>query len=323
MAFEFDWFESKLPPYGVMPESAVAGDAPPKDWRGGVRSFLERREQLLALLNKHLWPMCDADAGKWKGEAAKSMESLTLADLAILQAIREPGPSRLIDSLPDSPLRHLNCPAHVEFFDREDSADKKIRETLRSYDRLADASQSLDAMPVLFNRGLFEKLNLPLIFWFKSRLQRPRPNQSAIYLKRPLTHRPAQSGLHPSMISGHCLQGMGMLMAVAERLELDRIAISPDSWAALSQFFVDFGDRRVMAGAHFPSDNLASWIIALDFCEHTIDPSVQGIVKKRAADAIKNRSLIYREVEKANSKMGGSSPYRGALDELDRVIATA
>lgn len=297
-----------------MPASAQPGDEPPKDWYGNEQSFLDWREGTLALLTENLWPLCVPSSKTWRGAATRIMKDLTLADLEIVNAIRAPGRSRLFDKLPQSPLRHLNCPPHRDLFEREDGSGKGSNsDSLRSYDRQADSALFLDALPVLCNRGLSEKLNLALIFYFKDQLQRPRPFQAAMYLGKPFTHEAAKTALHPAMISGHCLQGMGMLMAVAERLELDNVPITEDSWTALSQFFVDFGDRRVMAGVHYPSDNLASWIMALDLCQHTVDPQVRHAVKLRLWRAITGRSLVFRKIEESAASAAVLSPYRLAL----------
>lgn len=44
---------------------------------------------------------------------------------------------------------------------------------------------------------------------------------------------------------------------------LDIIDVHAARGDAQTQFAADFGDRRVIAGIHYPTENIASWILAI------------------------------------------------------------
>jgi hypothetical protein len=86
------------------------------------------------------------------------------------------------------------------------------------------------------------------------------------------------------------------------------------------QYAVDFGDRRVMAGVHYPSDNLGSWLLALDLIPRVCSPDTGAEVKRRIWTAISARSVIFRILKRV---LGGSQEhvYRSAWDELHKRAA--
>jgi PAP2 superfamily len=306
---ERTWQASGLPPYGYLPTLAVPSNAAPDDWINEP-TYLPWRDSMLQLFTDLLWPECDPAAKSWRGNAVTTMEALTIADLQILQQIR-PARGRLIDTLPVSPLRHLACPPHRIFFEGEDVGPPKTVEWLRFYDRDASKDLILDAIPVLMSRAMSRKAPVGLIYWFKEKLQRFRPYQAGLLLGLEITHIGATTALHPAMISGHSFQGICALIGVMERFELDRVALS----ASLAQYLLDFGDRRVMAGVHFPSDNLASWILALEICDYAVAPAVSQQVKQQVWHAIRDQSVIYRLIAD-HVKEHSDSPFAAALKEL-------
>ena len=316
---ELTWKDSGLPPYGRLPTLAEPSDAAPDDWLDEP-TYKPWLAKMLELVSRVLWPICDAQNKTWRGEAVATMDRLTLADLALLQRIRQPR-ARLIDTLPVSTLRHLACPPHRIFFEGEDVGPPKTVEWLRFYDRDADKEQILDAIPVLASRGMSRKSPNGMTFWFKKQLQRPRPYQTSLLLGTDFTHQAATTALHPALVSGHTLAGMGGLMGVVERFALDQVPLSP----AIAQYFLDFGDRRVMAAVHYPSDNLASWILALELCDHAVAPAVRRQVKQQVWHAIRDQSVVYSRLAE-HVKDHRHSPFAAALKELqlrgkDKVAA--
>ena len=281
-----------LPPYGIQPTLANPSEAAPPDWRNAM-PFPDWLRDRLAFLREHLWP--EWSNGEWRGGAAAHMIARTRADLGITQRLRRGGHDRAFDALPESATRHLDCTPHRSLFNEEDGGPGRPGEALRLYDRGVNR-ELLEAMPRLFDRGAGRKFSIGAIYWFKQRLQRPRPYQAGLLLEMPFDHDGAKTALHPAMISGHCIQGMCMLLCAAERLKLDKVDMPEPCWHALQQYSVDFGDRRVMAGVHYASDNLSSWILALDLVEHTVDASVRPEVKQVVWEAIQ-RSLVYRRLE--------------------------
>jgi hypothetical protein len=99
----------------------------------------------------------------------------------------------------------------------------------------------------------------------KHTFQRPRPFQLA--LTSPPEVWIATSAQSPSFPSGHALQSMlGAVGLLTQRGfgRLDPSRKDSDSEADLFvRWVAGVGDRRVIAGLHYPSDNLASWIVAV------------------------------------------------------------
>lgn len=312
------WKDSGLPPYGWLPTLATINDTPPADWQGSQADFVTWRAGMLTLIQQRIWPVCDLGAKTWVGDAAAFLREITLADLAILKAISADGPMKLLNRLPESPLRHLGCPLHQAFYDAEDGGTA-IADPRRMYDRQSNADTFLTPIGDLFTRGRARKSTLGVIYWFKRALQRPRPFQCGLLLDIEIKHEGAKSGLHPATISGHCFQGMASLAGIAERLLLDRTAVSEEQWSWIRRICADFGDRRVMAGVHFPSDNLASWIVMLDLSQHVVDGAVLTEVKRQMSEAIRTSEIYQRIV---GSVQAGGSPYGAALQALqDRMVS--
>jgi hypothetical protein len=312
------WKDSGLLPYGLLPTLATINDTPPADWRGAPADFVTWREGMLTLIQEKIWPVSDPAVKSWVGNSAAFLREITLADLRILHAISADGPLKLLNQLPASPLRHLGCPLHQAFYDAEDGGTA-IADPRKMYDRQSDADTFLTPIGDLFSRGRGRKSTLGMIYWLKRALQRPRPFQCGLWLDVSIKHEGARSGLHPAMISGHCLQGMASLAGIAERLLMDRAAVSQEQWSWIRRICADFGDRRVMAGVHFPSDNLASWIVMLDLCQHVVDGTVLTGVKQQISEAIRT-SEIYRRII-IDMQAGGShyGPAVGALH--DRMVS--
>ncbi len=297
-----------LPPYGALPEGHTPSKDAPSDWRDKPQDFGKLLDGNLRDFRRLLWP---------KDDMGRKIE-LTKVDLALLLQIRA---DRLLDELPDSSVRSWKCNTHRKFFELEDKG-QQLGELHRQYDRTADQVLVLDGIPKFFIEGIFHKMTAGAIFFFKQELQRLRPYQAAHILgPTAFSYEAATAAGHPSMISGHCIQGVMGGVGIFERLLLDKIPFSEDSWTALQQFIVDFGDRRVMAGVHYPSDNISSWLLALDLCKRVCHPSVAVEVKQHLWTAISTRSIVYKRIEAAidNSK---SHVYKPAWDELQKRAAS-
>lgn len=302
--------EPFLPPYGLLSTSTNPSDSTPADWRG-KQTFAAWRDSRIAFFADHLWPEWK---GAWTGGAAANMVELTKVDIELINSLRATGPDRAIDGLPGSARRTLSSPSHRDLFKEEDDGPVRPGEALRHYDRSV-SREVLEAMPLMFNRGITRKFTAGHIYSIKKRLQRPRPYQASLILDIPFDHDAAKSALHPAMISGHCVQGILMLMTFAERAQLDGFALPEEAWKPILQLCVDFGDRRVMSGVHYPSDNLSSWIVAFDLIKRTVDPAAQVVVKEKVWQAITEHSIVYRELAKS------PEPYGKAWEELHNLAS--
>jgi hypothetical protein len=295
--------EPEVPPdFCPLPENP--GVSRQQHWR-------DLRKETLEIMRDVVWPLWDEEHLQWHGRARDIMLPLTLADLEILLKLRTgPGPLA-INTVPDSRPRAINCPLHFAFFKEEDPGN--IFQSYAFYDRTLDPK-----LPQIFAGAFFAGLAAKCSstqLQFKTRFQRPRAYQMALLLRKPeFNLEEAVSSMSPSMVSGHSLQGLVGVGAVMERILQSGMSFSGDSWQALRQYAVDIGDRRVMAGVHYPSDNLGSWIVLMRLARRIF--RVDG-VKQNLWQAIEEQSLIYRLVLSSPAEV-----YAPVLDLLHRMRDT-
>jgi hypothetical protein len=297
-----------FPPYGFMDNSllqtlgsknVVASPTQPRvppDFRPDLLDHDKRKDawheffhSTLNVLSETLWPVWDENQRAWKGAAQATMLRLTEADLKILVAIRS-GDNLPINAQPSSKARAINCPPHLAFFKEEDSS--RILYSYAMYDRDLDPKYAAIFSDAWF-AGIDAKCSTTQL-QFKARLQRPRAYQTAVLLgKTTFTVEEAISNMTPSMVSGHSLQGLIGSGAVMERILESGMDFSSSNWDALTQYAVDIGDRRVMAGIHYPSDNIASWTVLMRLADHIFRAPE---VKPRLWDAITKHSLVFQRI---------------------------
>ena len=127
----------------------------------------------------------------------------------------------------------------------------------------------------------------------------------------------ASTSITPSMCSGHSLMGV-MCEGGTLELLLDRgVTFNRDQAITHAQWSVDIGDRRVMAGVHYPSDNICSWIIfllAAQFLFH------RPIVALLMGYAIRNLSFVYKTIVDYAVKEHSGYVYRDALAALNSYL---
>ncbi|MDC6167048.1 phosphatase PAP2 family protein [Paucibacter sp. XJ19-41] len=309
-------FESiHWPPYGEMHAemlSYLASNAQPKGFRLTPQSstdatpqeWLSWLENLTNTIAGFLWPRYD-DRG-WHGASQQHMLALTRADLQVMDGLR-PCLTQAI-----SHCRSGHCTAqHLALFEQEDQNAPVA--TLAEYDASFYAHHGSRFRAAVVTGGA--DIARPLSLHLKRRLQRPRPYQASCLLGQVgFSYRLAKSGVTPSMVSGHCLQGVlalcQVLISLSSELASDSIA-----QACVRQFLIDTGDRRVFAGVHYPSDNLGSWYAALCLCPHVFGVDAQR-VKSALWDAINSHSLVLRAMRAA-----GDPVYLPLLAELQAEAA--
>ena len=105
---------------------------------------------------------------------------------------------------------------------------------------------------------MFNKLILEL----KMAFNRLRPLQSSFIEDIPIKTYITYSGQTPALPSGHSLQGFlfGALIYYNFKKYFDSLN-TVDELYLLVRVCKDAGHRRIMAGLHYPSDMLASWVI--------------------------------------------------------------
>ena len=313
-----------LPPYGIMDtdylRSLQTKPGAPPDWYrrdgqdGTARSdqWFEWRDETVRMISAVLWPQWDPTTSSWSGNTACSkMLELTGIDLRLLMKVRVKSGVLPFDMVPSSTPRALNCPPHSKFFKEEDSG--KIFTLYALYDRTLDVTMPAILGDIFFS-GLDAKCGSTQL-QLKQRFQRPRAYQTAFLFG--LTHftwEEATSSMTPSMVSGHALQGLMGVGAVMEKIITLGLHLNTDSWQSLRQYAVDIGDRRVMAGVHYPSDNLGSWLTAMRLADHVF---YLPKVKEHLWLAIQEQSIVYRWIVDS-----GEDIYQAALCELEKAAGS-
>jgi len=213
--------------------------------------FLETRDEIAAVL----WPYHDGT--QWRGQAIATMDSLTGADFDLLHSTFR---QRLLQPVGSS--GDLALASHKALFLAEDDMPISggLFETMRRY--VASCPPAVVTSAILAASAGIRRGMGPRPLAFKRALQRPRPYQMSMVLSRAFSFEGAKSAFTPSIMSGHGLQGLFAATSayVDQQQQIDQL---PGARRSLAQFGVDFGDRRVFAGVHYPSDNLASWYIGL------------------------------------------------------------
>lgn len=312
---------SKLPPYGFINSEWMVGlgtAVPPGFELHGspatVSQFRAWVADLASEIAENLWPMFDRPSGTWRGGAAETAIALTEADLELLEPLR----------------LHLTSPIeargvgamHREFFDEEDGFVIDVAATPPSFRPVGSSYAKYDdLLPpgiVLKIRTAFRgdgiKASGELDLQLKQYLQRPRAFQvAALFGRNAYTYQWAKSAVSPSLVSGHALQASiaGCYAYLACKTDLSNTQDSVRYW---SQFTVDMGDRRVFAGVHYPSDNLASWFTALRLAPH-IFASQASDARNFLWQAISQRSAVYAAMKEA-SESEPFSPYVKPLQWL-------
>jgi hypothetical protein len=257
------------------------------------------------------------------------MELLTEVDLKVMNRIRNHEVGLEFDRTIRSPLRAPEALLHRDMFTREDG--DSFADLFFHYDHLVAKSDKpkvpASAMQELFNQGMRTKVS-SVSSQFKARLQRPRPYQmDLLFGQGTLTYVRALTADTPSMCGGHSVQGILAIGGILERWLKDELfesfsndlKLQEKSKEALGQWAVDFGDRRVMAGLHYPSDHLASWIIFARLADRVYS---NPEVKRNMCKAIQNQSYVYRAiVEEANGN--AEHVYAYAIAELKSAAETS
>lgn len=312
-----------LPPYGHM-NTPLMWDVDTRRvperfaLKGRLATAVEWRkyvEALVAEVAEFLWPSYDFQAQAWCGAAQATARTLTEADLALLQTtlstqLLKPVLTRRADQASMCDV------THKYMFQKEDEpTEPTLFAMLDLYLPTVPAE-----MLASLKKGVLKALGAfgPAPLRFKELLQRPRPYQVAFMYRR--THfswELAKSSMTPSIPSGHSLQALiGFCSGyMAWRLELQDVAGATE---ALQQYSVDFGDRRVFAGVHYPSDNIASWFFALRLCDHLFGEAGQ-VAKDFMRSAIeKSAVFIAMDTVRAEADSPYALPMRRLIEEMAR-----
>jgi hypothetical protein len=266
------------------------------------RSWLD---DVVGTIDTTLWPVYQPRGASM---ASPKVKRLLEADFELLSKLH----SYISHGIKGSSSRAT----HARFFAEEDQGVCKVGSSYNVYDDTLD-SHDLANMPNTLEDGSVLKVGT-LHLQLKQIFQRPRPSQVAYILgMKTYKYLAAASANTPSLVSGHSLQGSiaGCHAFVDLRLNAQNKTHSRER---MQQFTVDVGDRRVFAGVHYPSDNLASWITALKLVPHVFEPTVTPDVVAFLWEAITEKSDVYDAIS-THVKSRGDSAYGPAIKALDEL----
>lgn len=289
-----------FPPYGEMTEglqNELERDPGPPKAFDTPATWATFRAGITADLQRTLWPIWDEASQQWIGRTIQQMTDLTRTDLGLLLMFR----NRLVTP-PTPPNPELPLPTHGAFYNSEDLSGGFL-DMFGKYNK-AVTSQTLHLLKSALEDGGKKYGTIP--HQFKVLFQRPRAFQMTFILRTtPVKPVRAYTAGSPALPSGHTIQALLGIGAVLEKRST--FPATPLLVESLQQLAVDIGDRRVLAGLHYPSDSIASWIIVMRVASHVF-PSGSG-VPELLLEAIKRKSLVYQVVS-------GVPEYADALNLL-------
>lgn len=329
-----------LAPFGVLNEAQrqdlVGGKTlfkPMPDWRGREDAYETLLQGWLDDVTEAFWPAWED--GAWVGRAVDTMEDDTKTELTLAVQLYHGGGQQLgiLAEVPVTPtppdgvardhlwhysiedaLVHDNQYRHWQLPEGEEASyDYVASNNIGSNFVVYDPTFPIKEFEDLF-WGRMDRLE-PSSFAIKMHLQRPRPWTAAVGLGVDgfryyvaggffATH----TGVHPSLLSGHCIQGILGGCAVFEALRNAGRPVSAATVSAIQQYMVDWGDRRVFAGVHYMTDNIGSWTLARRLIPHLFQRADE--VEAFAMEAITARSRVFQDIV---THFPDSSPAKAVL----------
>jgi hypothetical protein len=308
------WGEYNVDAYDALAQQP----GPPPDWMKWCSSAQRQTAQKtwgefiaggFDIITRALWPKFDVKAGDWPEGTLEHRKQITAADLSLMLAMQAERPEILMQPI-QTPVCGPAPGSQLSFFEGEDNSvfgDRHIQ-----YDATLP-HELLVPMSAAMLEGFYNKSGTTAK-QFKRHLQRPRAYQMAKAFGIPnFRYHFAASSDSASTISGHALAGMIMAGTIMDRWISAGGTVGGNSFIAMQQYAVDVGDRRVMTGVHYPSDNIASWIIALRIADYVFENPAE--IKDNFWIAITMRSMVYDRI--VNFKP--SSVYCEGLKELHKL----
>lgn len=296
-----------LPPYGSPPKQ-ISMPVPYKrmeDWSGSDSEWRAFYDTMVSDIKTHIWPVWNTSTLSWDGDAAQFAQAATKAENALcIQHIQK---ANVLQQLPHTPqYQGPHAPkSHYWHYSVEDAigsfgAGSKFEIKVQSfpirnvvyYDDQIVPEDMDQFFPKMFRRK-YEG-----IYRTKLEFRRPRPQQTAfIFGQEDFVWQQARSnvhtGNHPALISGHCAQGLLLMCTLVDELLQTGTPASDIRLDAYAQYAVDFGDRRVFAGVHYPTDNLSSWVMVLRLIPWVF-PKHGDFLQSFIREAIMTKSTVYK-----------------------------
>ena len=306
-----------LAPYGVPPrpfqakgletEIVMAHWRPELSQEKRIETYNAWRDDRLTEITEALWPRFDYGSRQFVGSATAFAEALTQFELGLMiEAFF--GDDPILTKTPSSPLARDGIETHARHYVYEDEDPPGFN--YKQYDRtltVAGEAQVLAQMLAAITTDV-PGTKAAGHFWFKTQLQRPRPLHAALAfgLEDDFRSETSARGQHPSIVSGHCFQGIMMGCAVLEYWQNTDPSLADDRRTAMQQYMIDVGDRRVFAGVHYPTDNVASWVLALALIPEVFEDgmAMQGYVR----DAILRGSAVHDLIVRRFAESEAAAP---------------
>jgi PAP2 superfamily len=293
----------QIPPYGFAPLEFA--EAPPLtdqpyaiSLQGANPAIANYISACKAEIAKHVWPRYDPISAQWVGAAGTDAVEVSRDDIDLIVQVR-PLLQNTISSFSTAPAKHFGLFRAEDNLAGEDNCGVSLGafhsgRTLLEYTAGVQDGPAI-ALAALMSHGDHRRPIATALANLKHQFQRPRPHQMAYLLGRAnFTCVRAKTSFTPSLPSGHCLEALAS-GAVAYSTLLH--SLTPELKGAFSQYLVDIGDRRVFAGVHYATDNVASWYCSLLFCDLLSSTSA---TETRAFiwSAIREKSAVYRTLVK-------------------------
>lgn len=299
---------------------------PPDSWRLGPQEWPKWLAGTVSLLEKSLWPQ--SSLLNSPGYPTQRLRQLTSVDFDVLANLRSQG----ADSLRSEPVG-TNRATLYGCFQRENTWDPYFFDAYSEPPLAAGLMASyMYAVPngifgptlpppemrAVQNAVIGEPVNRcigSLTLTLKMLFQRPRPFQlAAEFGRREFFHWMSSSANTPALPAGHEMEAVFVFLVVANAKSLD--LASPHT-AAFAKWCAGTGDRRVYAGLHYPSDSLASLLVAARLFPYVFDAVLQPSLIL-AFELYLEHSAVFQRIRDhvRAATTTKPSPYQVAYDAL-------
>jgi hypothetical protein len=315
-----------FPPYGAMGYKWLAAldekfglEYVHPAW-GKITQWDAFSKDCVMFLQDNVWPVYDRATKQWRGKAKKFMKPLTDEDLGVLISWR-----KLYDTNPETRFLTRGNPSAIreklEVFLEEDGsgAGESVKHySARVFQLLGERAGSsppqewmgANIISVFFVRPVIE---------IKRQCQRPRPCQAAYLLGYDKNFKQGSSNSFttPAMISGHAFQAIMGCAELYSQISRAGITLGPKDEDAFADYASDVGDRRILAGLHYPSDSIGSWLIAMRFAgvayakENGTKKFIRKAIKASAiwdVRGMKSRPHLNALLEKVETELAKFAP---------------
>ncbi len=305
----------QIPPYGAMWKDferyGASTDEKPKAWRGDLEHWKAWMAAMKTRIANSFWPSY-SEAGIWVGDSRDLMIPLTELELDLIIRFQSQHFDRA--AVPGDAL----SPTHARLFRDEDQGS--FHKTLFQYAPALKARET--DLKKLEDEEVSAKVRV-MDLQLKRPFQRPRAYQMSRLFEKPLTYYYALWAFTPSLLSAHALHSAILGCCVFESLNQTDPALAAAHRPAIQQWSMDIGDRRIMAGVHYPMDSMASMVVALEACEHIF---AEAETRRFLAEAVQTKSRSYQLLGQLIHQGGGvaktlESGWRAVEWALERASA--